>query len=291
MKARIAWLPGDGVGPEVLREARRVLEVIASEHNHEFEFIDGDIGGVAIERHGDPLPKVTQEICLQANAVFLGAVGDPKYDHLPPGKKCENGLLNLRKLLGNYANLRPVTVYEGLVDSSPLRRESVRGIDLVIVRELLGGIYFGSPRGIEENQAFNTEIYTRDEVRRVAKVAFKLARHRRRRVTSVDKANVLETSVLWRQTCTEVSKEFPDVVFQSMYVDNCAMQLIAKPAQFDVIVTNNMFGDILSDEASMIAGSLGLLPSASIGGSCSIDALRCGTPPERRGRGQGDPPC
>src|SRR5438093_11997647 len=260
MKARIAWLPGDGVGPKVLLEDRRVLEVIASEHNHEFEFIDGDIGGVAIERHGDPLPKVTQEICLQANAVFLGAVGDPKYDHLPPGKKCENGLLNLRKLLGNYANLRPVTVYEGLVDSSPLRRESVRGIDLVIVRELLGGIYFGSPRGIEDGNAFNTEIYSRDEVRRAARIAFKLARHRRRKVTSVDKANVLETSVLWRETCTEVAKQFPDVSFQNMYVDNCAMQLITKPAQFDVILTNTMFGDILSDDESMLAASLRLFP-------------------------------
>src|SRR5258708_2189360 len=229
MKARIAWLPGDGVGPEVLREARRVLEIVASEPNHEFEFIDGDVGGVAIERYGEPLPKVTQDICLKSDAVFLGAVGDPKYDHLPPGKKCENGLLDLRRLLGNYANLRPVTVFEALVDSSPLRRDSVRGVDMLIVRELLGGIYFGSPRGIEETQAFNTEIYSRDEVRRVARVAFKLARHRRRRVTSVDKANVLEVSVLWRETCTEVSKQFSDVAFNTMYVDNCAMPLIANP--------------------------------------------------------------
>ena len=289
MKARIAWLPGDGVGPEVLREARRVLEVIATEHNHEFQFIDGEIGGVAIEGHGDPFPKVTQDICLASNAVFLGAVGDPKYDHLPPGKKCENGLLNLRKLLGNYANLRPVTVYEGLVDSSPLRRESVRGVDLIIVRELLGGIYFGSPRGLEETQAFNTEIYTREEVRRVAKVAFKLARHRRRRVTSVDKANVLEASVLWRDTCTEIARQFPDVAFNSMYVDNCAMQLIAKPSQFDVILTNNMFGDILSDEASMLAGSLGLLPSASIGGKIGLFEPVHGSAPDIAGKGIANP--
>jgi 3-isopropylmalate dehydrogenase len=289
MKARIAWLPGDGVGPEVLREARRVLEVIASEHNHEFEFIDGDIGGVAIERYGDPFPKVTQDICVAANAVFLGAVGDPKYDHLPPGKKCENGLLNLRKLLGNYANLRPVTVYEGLLDSSPLRRESVRGVDLMIVRELLGGIYFGSPRGLEESQAFNTEIYTRDEVRRVAQTAFKLARHRRRRVTSVDKANVLEASVLWRETCTEVARQFSDVAFNSMYVDNCAMQLIAKPSQFDVILTNNIFGDILSDEASMLAGSLGLLPSGSIGGKIGLYEPVHGSAPDIAGKGIANP--
>ena len=289
MRARIAWLPGDGVGPEVLREARRVLDVIASEHNHEFEFVEADIGGVAIERHGEPLPRVTQDVCLNSNAVFLGAVGDPKYDHLPPGKKCENGLLDLRKLLGNYANLRPVTVFEGLVDSSPLRRESVRGVDLMIVRELLGGIYFGSPRGLEETQAFNTEIYSREEVRRVARVAFRLARHRRRRVTSVDKANVLEASVLWRETCTDVAKQFPDVTFQSMYVDNCAMQLIAKPAQFDVILTNNIFGDILSDEASMLAGSLGLLPSASIGGDIGLFEPVHGSAPDIAGKGIANP--
>jgi 3-isopropylmalate dehydrogenase len=289
MKVHIAWLPGDGVGPEVLREARRVLEVIAGEHNHEFEFIEADIGGVAIERHGEPLPQTTRDICLKANAVFLGSVGDPKYDHLPPGKKCENGLLDLRKLLGNYANLRPVTVFEPLVDSSPLRRDCVRGVDLIIVRELLGGIYFGSPRGMDATQAFNTEIYSRDEVRRIARVAFKLARHRHRRVTSVDKANVLESSVLWRETCTEVSKEFPDVTFNHMYVDNCAMQLIAKPAQFDVIVTNNMFGDILSDEASMLAGSLGLLPSASIGGKVGLYEPVHGSAPDIAGKGIANP--
>ena len=289
MKAVIAWLPGDGVGPEVLREARRVLEVIASEGTHECEFVEGDIGGVAIERHGGPLPKATQDLCLKSSAVFLGAVGDPKYDHLPPGKRCENGLLDLRKLLGNYANLRPVTVFEALVDSSPLRRDSVRGVDLVIVRELLGGIYFGSPRGTEGDHAFNTEIYSREEVGRIARVAFKLARHRRRRVTSVDKANVLEASVLWRETCTEISKQFPDVVFSNMYVDNCAMQLIAKPAQFDVILTNNMFGDILSDEASMLAGSLGLLPSASIGGSVGLYEPVHGSAPDIAGKGLANP--
>src|SRR6058998_4301940 len=289
MKARIAWLPGDGIGPEVLREARRVLEVIAGEHNHEFEFVEADIGGVAIERDGVPLPQATQDICLKSDAVFLGAVGDPEYDHLPPAEKPERGLLDLRKLLGNYANLRPVTVLEALVDSSPLRRESVRGVDLLIVRELLGGIYFGSPRGIEDGHAFNTEIYSRDEVRRVARVAFEISRHRRRRVTSVDKANVLETSVLWRATCTEVAKQFPDVEFQNMYVDNCAMQLIAKPAQFDVILTNNMFGDILSDEASMLAGSLGLLPSASIGGKIGLYEPVHGSAPDIAGKGIANP--
>src|SRR5437667_5079451 len=170
MKARIAWLPGDGVGPEVLREARRDWDVIAGELNHEVEYVEADIGGVAIERHGEPLPKASQDVCLTSDAVFLGAVGDPRFDHLPPGKKCENGLLELRKLLGNYANLRPVTVFEALVDSSPLRRDAVRGVDLLIIRALLGGIYFGLPRGIEGDHAFNTEIYSRDEVRRVARV-------------------------------------------------------------------------------------------------------------------------
>src|SRR5262245_26492292 len=289
MKALIAWLPGDGVGPEVLREARRVLEVIASEQNHEFEFVEADIGGVAIERHGEPLPETTKELCLKSTAVFLGAVGDPKYDNLPPAKKPERGLLDLRKLLGNYANLRPVMVFEALVDSSPLRRDTVRGVDLMIVRELLGGIYFGSPRGIEDGNAFNTEIYSRDEVRRVAQTAFKLARHRRRRVTSVDKANVLEASVLWRETCAEVGKEFPDVTLQNMYVDNCAMQLIAKPQQFDVILTNNMFGDILSDEASMLAGSLGLLPSASIGGTVGLYEPVHGSAPDIAGKSIANP--
>ena len=289
MKARIACLPGDGIGPEVLWEARRVLEVIGGEHNHEFEFVEADIGAIAIERHGEPFPKSTQEVCLTSTAVFLGAVGDPKYDSRPPAEKPERGLLDLRRLLGNYANLRPVTVLEALVDSSPLRRDTVRGVDLLIVRELLGGIYFGLPRGIEDGNAFNTEIYSRDEVRRVARAAFKLARHRRRQVTSVDKANVLETSVLWRETCTEVAKQFPDVSLQNMYVDNCAMQLIAKPQQFDVILTNNMFGDILSDEASMLAGSLGLLPSASIGGKVGLYEPVHGSAPDIAGKGIANP--
>src|SRR5436190_22371084 len=213
MKARIAYLPGDGIGVEVLQEARKVLEVIASEHNHKFEFVEADIGAIAIDRHKDPFPKVTEEVCLGSKAVLLGAVGHPKSDHLPPAERAEGGLLRMRTVLGNFANLRPVVVPEALVDSSPLRKEIVQGSDLLIVRELLGGIYFGKPRGIEKDHAFNTEIYSRDEVRRVARVAFTLARHRRRRLTSVDKANVLEASVLWRETCTEIAQEFPYVAF------------------------------------------------------------------------------
>ena len=289
MKARIAYLPGDGIGAEVLREARRVLEVIASEHNHSFEFVEGDIGAIAIDRHNEPFPKATQDICLGSKAVLLGAVGHPKYDHLPPSRRPEGGLLGMRTLLGNYANLRPVTVPEALVDSSPLRKEIVRGADLLIVRELLGGIYFGSPRGMEKDQAFNTEIYSRDEVRRVAKVAFKLAQHRRRSVCSVDKANVLESSQLWRETVAEVAKQFPDVAFSNMYVDTCAMQIVARPQQFDVIVTNNMFGDILSDEASMLPGSLGLLPSASIGGKVGLYEPVHGSAPDIAGKGIANP--
>ncbi len=289
MKARIAYLPGDGIGVEVLQEARKVLEVIASEHNHKFEFVEADVGAVAIDRHKDPFPKVTEEVCLGSKAVLLGAVGHPKYDHLPPAERAEGGLLRMRSVLGNFANLRPVTVPESLVDSSPLRKEIVQGADLVIVRELLGGIYFGKPRGIEKDQAFNTEIYNRDEVRRIAKVAFNLAMHRRKSVCSVDKANVLDSSQLWRETVIEVSKEFPDVKLAHMYVDNCAMQIIARPQQFDVIVTNNMFGDILSDEASMLPGSLGLLPSASIGGKVGLYEPIHGSAPDIAGKGIANP--
>jgi len=289
MKASIAYLPGDGIGPEVLREARRVLEVIAAEHHHEFQFIEADIGATAIDRHGEPFPKATEDVCNASKAVLLGAVGHPRYDHLPPSRRPERGLLDLRTFLGNYANLRPVTIIEAIVDSSPLRRDAVRGVDLMIVRELLGGIYFGSPRGVENGRAFNTEIYSRDEVRRVAKIAFELALHRHRKVTSVDKANVLETSVLWRETVTEVAKQYSDVSFQNIYVDNCAMQIVAKPQQFDVILTNNMFGDILSDEAAMLAGSLGLLPSASIGGKIGLYEPVHGSAPDIAGKGIANP--
>ncbi len=289
MKARIAFLPGDGIGPEVLREARRVLEVIASEHNHSFEFVEGDIGAIAIDRHGQPFPEATQEICSTSKAVLLGAVGHPRCDHLPPPKRPERGLLDLRFFLGNFANLRPVSVTEALIDSSPLRRETVNGVDMMIVRELLGGIYFGAPRGVENGRAFNTEVYTEDEVRRVSRIAFDLARHRRRKVTSVDKANVLESSMLWRETVAQVAKDYSDVAFENMYVDNCAMQIIAKPLQFDVIVTNNMFGDILSDEAAMLAGSLGLLPSASIGGKVGLYEPVHGSAPDIAGKGIANP--
>jgi 3-isopropylmalate dehydrogenase len=289
MKAQLAFLPGDGIGREVLHEARRVLETVAHEHNHTFDIVEADIGAVAIDRHGEPFPPATRDLCATSQAVLLGAVGDPKYDHLPAGERPERGLLALRTFLGNYANLRPVSICEALLDSSPLRKETVRGVDLLIVRELLGGIYFGKPRGLEKDQAFNTEVYSRSEIRRVAETAFKLAQQRRRKVTSVDKANVLESSILWRETCGEVARDFPDVTFNSMYVDNCAMQLVAKPSQFDVILTNNMFGDILSDEAAMLAGSLGLLPSASIGGGVGLYEPVHGSAPDIAGKSVANP--
>jgi len=289
MKAQIAFLPGDGIGPEVLNEARRVLETVATSGRHSFRVVEAAVGGAAIEKFGEPLPAQTRDVCLQSKAVILGAVGSPAFDHLPPDKRPERGLLDLRTLLGNYANLRSVAVPDSLADCSPLRREMVRGVDLLIVRELLGGIYFGSPRGRENGSAYNTEIYTATEIARVARVAFTLARQRRKRVTSVDKANVLESSALWRETCTKIAAEFADVEFHNMYVDNCAMQLLLKPQQFDVVLTNNMFGDILSDEAATLAGTLGVLPSASVGGDVGLYEPVHGSAPDIAGQGIANP--
>ncbi len=289
MKAKIAFLPGDGVGPEVLAEARRALDIVAAVFGHSFEIIHGDIGGVAIDRYDSPLPKPTIDLVQNVNAVLLGAVGDKKYDVLPSAKKPERGLLDLRALLGNFANLRPVFVYETLADSSTVRPEVIRGVDILFVRELLGGIYFGTPRQRDANRALDTEVYTVEEVRRVSRVAFELARSRRKHVTSVDKANVLESSILWRNTVAEVAKEFPDVTLANLYVDNCAMQLILKPKQFDVIVTNNIFGDILSDEGGVLAGSLGMLPSGSIGGKVGFYEPVHGSAPDIAGTGKANP--
>jgi 3-isopropylmalate dehydrogenase len=289
MKHQIAFLPGDGVGPEVLAEARRVLELGGRLFDRTFEILEGDIGGVAIARHDSPLPPPTIELCKKSHAVLLGAVGDRKYDHLPAPKKPERGLLDLRTLLGNYANLRPVYVFEPLANGSNVRPEVVRGVDLVFVRELLGGVYFGTPRHRDKDRAVDTEVYTADEVRRVARVAFSLARSRRKKLTSVDKANVLETSILWRQTVAEIGKDYPDVALDNLYVDNCAMQLILKPKSFDVVLTNNLFGDILSDEAGVLAGSLGMLPSAAIGGFAGLYEPVHGSAPDIAGTSQANP--
>jgi 3-isopropylmalate dehydrogenase len=269
MKAEIVLLPGDGIGVEVIAEARKVLESIALEFNHEFTFSEHLIGGCAIDEAGDPLPEKSLTASHKADAVLLGAVGGPKWDDPLAPVRPEQGLLRLRKELGLFANLRPIRTYTALSNSSPLRPERVAGVDILIVRELTGGLYFGEPRMRQQVDgitfAIDTLEYSELEIRRVLRVAFQLAAERRGIVTSVDKANVLETSRLWRQIADEISSEFPDVRLEHQLVDSCAMRLIQDAQSFDVLVTENMFGDILSDEASVLAGSLGLLPSASLG--------------------------
>src|SRR5438105_5765559 len=262
-------LPGDGIGTEVTREAVRVLRHVARKWNHTLQMTEGLLGGIAIHNTGSPLPEETVKLAAAADATLMGAVGLPEFDNAPPEKRPEKGLLGIRRVLGVYANLRPVRAYPALLDSSPLKNDRVAGTDMIIVRELTGGIYYGTPRGIEENgdqtRAVNTMTYTRFEIERVARMAFHLARGRRKKVTSVDKSNVLENSQLWRRVVSEVAADYPDVALDHLLVDNCAMQLILNPRRFDVIVTENMFGDILSDEGAVLAGSIGMLPSASIG--------------------------
>ncbi len=269
MNLNILVLPGDGIGTEVTREAVRVLRRVAEKYNHTLKLTDGLLGGIAIHRTGTPFPDETAKLAADADATLLGAVGLPEFDNAPPAQRPERGLLGIRKVLGVYANLRPVRTYEALIDSSPLKNERICGTDMIIVRELTGGIYYGTPRGIEgegdSERACNTMAYTRAEIARIGRMAFHLARQRRKKLTSVDKSNVLETSQLWRRVIVEVSAEFPDVELEHVLVDNCAMQLVLNPKRFDVIVTENMFGDILSDEGAVLAGSIGMLPSASIG--------------------------
>ncbi len=263
--ARIAVLPGDGIGPEVTREACRALEAAAARYGFDLEMSEHPVGATAVRQFHDPLPPATREAVTSADAVLLGAVGDPALDAAPRPLKPETGLLQLRALLGVYANLRPVALHPALADRSPLRAERLHGVDLLIVRELTGGLYYGEPRGNDGQSATNTLCYTVPEIERVARVAFHAARARRGRVLSVDKANVLETSQLWRDTLTRLAREFPDITLEHIYVDYAAMRLISEPASIDVLVTENMFGDILSDEAAVLVGSLGLLPSASLG--------------------------
>lgn len=287
---KITVLPGDGIGPEVTFEAIRVLQTVAAIHGYRFEFEEQPIGAQAIRKMGSPLPRVTLDACLASDAVLLGAVGSPECDDLDPHLRPEAGLLLLRKALGGYANLRPAVSYPTISASSPLRPEVVQGADILIVRELLGGLYFGEPRGLTaENEAVNTMRYSVQEIERVARVAFELALKRRRRVTSVDKANVLETSKLWRQTVTQVARDYPDVILDHLYVDACAMHLIKNPKRFDVIVTENLFGDILSDEAAVITGSLGMLASATIGGEVGLYEPVHGSAPDIAGRGIANP--
>lgn len=268
MNKKILVLKGDGIGPEVVEQALKVLDAVAKEFGHTFEYKEGLLGGVAIDKYNTPLPQETIEEAKKSDAVLLGAVGDWKYDKLPPEIRPEKGLLGIRKGLGLFANLRPVKIFDELVTSSPLKAENIKGVDIMIVRELTGGIYFGEPKGTEdrngEKVSYNTMVYSVSEIKRIAKVAFEAAMKRNKKVCSVDKANVLDVSRLWRETVTEVAKDYPEVELTYQYVDNAAMQLVVNPKQFDVILTGNLFGDILSDEASVLSGSLGLLPSASL---------------------------
>ncbi len=275
---KIAVFPGDGIGNEIVPQAVAVLENVGKIFNHRFDFQYGLIGGAAIDRFGGPLPEESLATALSVDAVLLGAVGGPKWEGLDYAVRPERALLGLREKLGLYANLRPAMLFPMLAGASTLKPAVIEGINLLVVRELTGGIYFGSPRGVEKyeggERGINTEVYTTPEIVRIAKVAFEAARRRRKKVTSVDKANVLEVSELWRRVVTEVHKDYPDVALSHMYVDNCAMQLIRNPRQFDVLVTTNLFGDILSDEAAMLTGSIGMLPSASLGGESRGTGLK-----------------
>lgn len=272
MKYKIALIPGDGIGPEVIKEAVKVLEAIGQVYNHQFDFREILVGGCAIDATGEPLPQASLDICKRSDAVLLGAVGGEKWDTLPGDLRPERALLGLREGLGLYANLRPAVLHKSLKSACPLKAEIIGdGIDICVVRELIGGIYFGDrgrrSKGKMGEEAYDTEAYSVGEVERIGSLAFELALTRNKKVTSVDKANVLESSRLWRGVMIELSKNYPEVTLEHMYVDNAAMQLVKNPRQFDVIVTTNMFGDILSDEASMITGSIGMLPSASLGTS------------------------
>jgi 3-isopropylmalate dehydrogenase len=293
MKMRFTVLPGDGIGPEVTAQAVRVLQAVAATHGYKFEFDEHLVGGVAIRETGSPLPRTTLDACLASDAVLLGAVGAPEYDRLPAHQRPEAGLLLLRRALGGYANLRPAISYPSIAACSPLKTEVSRGTDILIIRELLGGLYFGEPRGFTgangNSSAFNTMRYSVEEIERIAKIAFETARTRRSKVTSVDKANVLETSQLWRQTVTRVAKDYPDVALDHLYVDACAMHLILNPRRFDVLLTENLFGDILSDEAAVVTGSLGMLASATIGGDVGLYEPVHGSAPDIAGQGIANP--
>ncbi len=289
MRLTIAVLPGDGIGPEVMTEAMRVLSLVGEACGHEFDGRECPIGGTALRQSGVALPPATLEACTRSQAVLLGAVGDPAFDHLDPAERPEAALLTLRRALGGFANLRPARAEPALLDATPYRPERVAGADVLIVRELLGGLYFGRPRGIVGQEAFNTLRYTRDEVVRVARVAFEQARKRRALVTSVDKANVLETSRLWRSTVDDIAREYPDVRLEHMFIDACAMRLAIEPTHFDVILTDNLFGDILSDQAAALAGSIGMLPSASIGGRVDLYEPVHGSAPTLAGQNRANP--
>jgi 3-isopropylmalate dehydrogenase len=291
MKLKVLIVAGDGIGPEVTAEAARILRSVAEWGGHDFELREALIGGVAIKAQGTPLPPATLDAALESDAVLLGAVGGNEFNSLPPDRRPEAGLLQIRQALGGFANLRPAFAHPALAANSPLKPEVIDGADILFVRELLGGLYFGEPRqwDREAGSAWNTMRYTRDEVVRVARVAFNLAQKRRKKLTSVDKANVLEVSQLWRATVTEVAKDFPEVALEHQYVDAMSMHLMNTPRNYDVVLTENLFGDILSDESAVITGSLGMLPSATIGGQVNLYEPVHGSAPDIAGKGLANP--
>jgi len=291
---KIAVFAGDGVGPEIMKEALKVLRVISDKYHIHVELPEGHIGGCAYDIFGTPFPDSSLNLAMQSDAVLLGAVGGPQWEALDYSVRPERALLGLREKLGLFANLRPVVVFDELLDASPLKKEVVQGIDIMILRELTGDLYLGRPRGVTigedgKRTGVNTMIYTEEEIRRIAVKAFELARGRKKNLLSVDKANVLETTELWRSVVTEVGRDYPDVTLKHMYVDNCAMQLIRNPSQFDVIVTTNLFGDILSDEAAMLTGSIGMLPSASLGLDKALYEPIHGSAPDIAGKNIANP--
>jgi len=286
---KITLIKGDGIGPEIIDEAVKVLDAVASSSDFDFSYDEALMGGAAYDITGDPLPQETIRKSLSSDAVLFGAIGGEKWDKLPRELRPESGLLRFRKELGVYANLRPAVVYDELINASSLKPAIIKGVDILVVRELIGGIYFGEPKGRTEDKGWNTMVYTRMEIERIAHRAFKAAQKRDKRVCSIDKANVLDVSQLWRDVVTEVSKEYPDVALTHMYVDNAAMQLVLNPRQFDVMLTGNIFGDILSDEASMLCGSIGLLPSASIGDKIGVYEPIHGSAPDIAGQGISNP--
>jgi len=292
MNKKIAILPGDGIGPEIIEQAVKVLKAIEQKFNHHFEYNYALIGAAAIDKTGNPYPDETHELCLTSDAILFGAIGDPKYDNDPTAKvRPEQGLLKMRSNLGLYANIRPVKSYDALLDASPLKNDRIKGVDFIVVRELISGIYFGKPRGRSEDQtiAYDTCVYTKDEILKITEKAFQFARNRKKRVTLLDKANVLATSRLWRETVTEYAKQFPDIELECNYIDSAAMEVITKPSKFDVILTENLFGDIISDEASVIAGSLGVLPSASVGERIALYEPIHGSYPQAAGKNIANP--
>lgn len=285
----ISIIKGDGIGPEIVNEAIKVLNVVGKKFDIDFKYKEYLMGGCAIDECGNPLPQETIDGVLNSDACLFGAIGGAKWDNLPRELRPESGLLRFRKEMGVFANLRPAMVYDELVDASSLKPSVIKGVDIMVVRELIGGIYFGEPKGKDDFKGWNTMVYTVPEIERIAHVAFKLAQKRSKKICSIDKANVLDVSQLWRDTVNRISVEYPDVTLSHMYVDNCAMQLIANPRQFDVILTGNIFGDILSDEASMLSGSIGLLPSASTGLKTAVYEPIHGSAPDIAGLGIANP--